>query len=175
MAANIDGGVSERSKKNKNDTRKKQGEKISLTLKDAPSTSTDLSSFLFFDDDDDDVVGVGMEGLPSVPAANESTVVDDDGTATVVVVSEIEETATAPAFVSCVVVVLLPAALTKALPEARRSMSICRCGDTSHCVQRSVSRVFTNLPFIVSCMWSRNDLVCVNKHCQARVKSRYID
>ena len=149
---------------------------MSLTLKDAPSTSTDLSSFLFFDDDDDvddddDAVGVGMEGLPSLPTANESTapvaVVEEEDDGTAVAASGLE--ATAPGLVSAVVVLLL-LALTKALPEARRSMSLCRCGDTSHCVQRSVSRVFTNLPFIVSCMWSRNDLVCVSKHCQAKVK-----
>ena len=146
---------------------------MSLTLKDAPSTSTDLSSFLLFDDDDDDddAVGVGMEGLTSLPTANESTApapaVDEEDDGTAVAVSGLE--ATAPGLVSAVVVLLLPA-LTKALPEARRSMSLWRCGDTSHCVQRSVSRVFTNLPFIVSCIWSRNDLVCVSKHCQAKAK-----
>ena len=125
---------------------------MSLTLKDAPSTSTDLSSFLLFDDDDDDAVGVGMERLPSLPIANESTApvaVDDDDDGTAVAPSGL--VADAPVLVSTVVVLLLPA-LTKALPEARRSMSLWRCGDTSHCVHRSVSRVFTNLPFIVSCM-----------------------
>ena len=52
----------------------------------------------------------------------------------------------------------------KALPEASLSTSLWRCGETSHWVHRSVSRVFTSLPFIVSCMWSRNARVCVSKH-----------
>ena len=153
-----------------------------LTLKEAPSTSTALRSFLFFDekdddddDDDDTTVGMVLPSLAATPDANNSPPVvaleDDDDNASVldvaaaVVISDDDDD---DAALLLPLPLLLPPVVCsmKALPEASLSMSLCRCEETSHWDHRSPSRVFTRRPFIVSCMCSRNERVWVNRHCQ---------